>query len=205
MREKVEYLVIMDMDGTITPGNSWRDLHKYFGTLEKAKRNMEFFLNGKISFEQWVQLDIALWKEPSFEEVRKVLTTYEVRKGFEKFCKTFRKKGVLAIVSCGIDVRAHDIARKYGITEVFANSLVVNNGRVVGGKPIVNIYQKGKFVRFLKKKYLPEVVICIGDTEYDREMLENGDIKIAVGNEINCGEIIAEDFEEILKNLGKIL
>ncbi len=196
---KLKYLVVLDMDGTITTTNSWRDLHEYFGTLEGAERNKELYLQGKIDYREWIERDVMLWGRPSYDEVRKVLLKYETREGFEDFCRSLRSNAVFAIVSGGIDVRAADIKATYGLHETFANSLVVDRGKVVGGSKRVEIGKKGKFVEFLRKKYNPEITVCVGDTEFDRDMLESGDVGISIANKIPRADFHARDFSEILE------
>ncbi len=196
----VKYLVVMDMDGTITYNISWKDLHEYFGTLESALKNKEEFLKGKISYGEWMQKDIALWNKPSYEEVKEVLLKYKVREGFDVFCNMFKENSVLAIVSAGIDIRAYDIAANYGIHKVFANPLLIEHGKVIGGIPLVSINSKEKIFEALKRKYNPETVICIGDSVYDTPMLEKSDIGIAF-DEIEHADFVASDFFDVVKYL----
>ncbi len=196
------YLIVMDMDGTITTNISWHDLHEYFGTLRENEKNKKLFLEGKITYEEWMERDIRLWNNPSLQEISKVLLRYNLVKGFGEFCKMFREH-ILVILSSGIDIRALDISRKFGIHRVFANSLRVENARVVGGICTVSPKEKGRVVETLKKEYQPEITIAIGDSEFDNNMFEKADIGISIANNLGV-DIHANDFYEVISILKKL-
>jgi HAD superfamily PSPase-like hydrolase len=198
-------LFVLDMDGTITQSICWKDLHEYFNTLEEAEKHREMFLAKRITYEEWMKKDIALWNNPRIEEVRKVLLSYELVKGFEKFLERFRGKSIFCILSSGIDIRAKDIAEKLGIHEVYANSLVVREGRVIGGICSVDPSRKGETVRDLQKRYRPALTIAVGDTHFDVSMFRVADIGIAMCNAIDGADFCAKDFHEAVKFLEEKL
>ncbi len=186
-------LFVLDMDGTITPSSSWSDVHEHFGTLEKAREHKKLFLDGGMSYEEWMARDISLWNMPPARRVYQILSRFSLVPGFPEFRGSF-PGAVFAIVSAGIEQRARMIARRYGIHEVLANPLVSRNRRVVGAGSRVNPLAKGVHVRALQKEYKPDYTIAIGDSVLDEDMFRHADLSISLCDRVECATHHARDF-----------
>lgn len=103
-------LVCFDVDGTLIDNLkfSWQIFHDYFDVdkarREKAKRS---FFNGEISYLEWAQHDINLWKEKGAkkEEFFKAISTLKLMDGALETLNELKKQGLkLAIISGSLSV-----------------------------------------------------------------------------------------------------
>lgn len=205
MLKKKGLLIAFDMDGTLTKSVSWEDVHKAFGTLQAAKENRRLYESGKISYEEWMKKDVSLWLGKDYSTAKRALLSYEFVEGLQEFCRFFKEKGILAIISAGLEERAKDIASKLCFDFVVSNGLVIKHGRIAGYKYVVSPENKGEFLQGLIEKYSPECVIAIGDTEFDKSMFRFADIAISIGNHVDCADIRVNNFAELFSKLHKTL
>ena len=201
MPKEKRLLIAFDMDGTLTKSVSWEDVHKAFGTLECAKEHRRLYESGKINYEEWMKKDVSLWLGKDYSIAKKVLLFYEFIEGLEQFCRFFKEKSILAIISAGLEERARDIASKLCFDFVVSNGLVVKNGKITGYKCMVTPGNKGKLLQALIEKYSPQCVIAIGDTEFDKSMFRFANIAVSIGNHIDCADIHVNNFIELLSKL----
>ena len=103
-------LVCFDLDGTLIDNVtfSWQVFHDYFQTdrhrREDAKRK---FFEGKITYIQWAEHDISLWKEKNAkkEDFFKALKNLRLMEGAIEALTELKKKGLkLAIISGSLNV-----------------------------------------------------------------------------------------------------
>ncbi len=201
---KKDIIIFMDMDGTITEEIIWKDIHRYFGTLNMGEEHFKMFLKGKITYDQWMKLDTSLWGNPNIEEIEKISKKYTLKKGVKDFVDFAKKFSHIIILSSGLDVRAKYVAEELDIDEYYTNELIVENGKVVGAVPKVGPCEKGKYVKMLKEKYGAEITIGIGDSVFDRSMFENTDTGF-VFNETIDGVIKVGSYQEIKEYLEEFL
>ncbi len=109
MSKEKRLLIAFDMDGTLTKSVSWEDVHKAFGTLERAKEHRRLYESGKINYEEWMKKDVSLWLGKDYSIAKRVLLAYEFVEGLQEFCRVFKEKSILAIISAGLEDRAKDI------------------------------------------------------------------------------------------------
>ncbi|MCH7772741.1 MAG: HAD-IB family phosphatase [Bacteroidetes bacterium] len=103
-------LVCFDVDGTLIDNLkfSWQIFHDYFKVdkdiREMAKRS---FLNGKISYLEWAEHDINLWKEKGAkkEEFFKAISGLKLMDGTLETLNELKKSDIkLAIISGSLSV-----------------------------------------------------------------------------------------------------
>ncbi|MDD5258944.1 MAG: HAD family phosphatase [bacterium] len=166
-------IVVFDMDGTLTRHvSSWQLIHEKLGMWdEDACRYQEQFLQGRISYRRFCELDAQRWKGvPAAVVVRHLLAipySRSVRQTLKKL-KTLGFK--LAIISTGLDLLALKVKKDLQIDHCLCNKLSVRHGRLTGQVKIdVAHGEKGKaFKRLLKKAGLkPEQAIFVGDSATD--------------------------------------
>ena len=127
-------LVVFDVDGTLTKHSSvWWRLHEHFGTTVKGKQYYNQYFAGKISYDQWADLDAMLWKGKPLNEVMKVVEATKLAPGARETVQTLKENNVkTAILSGGLDVMANDIGQRVGIDYVLTNILHHENGVLTG-------------------------------------------------------------------------
>ena len=107
-------LVCFDVDGTLIdfppndPKFSWQVFHDYFQT-DKHKREdaRNKFLSKKISYLQWAEHDINLWKEKNAkkDDFLKALEPLKLMNGAMETLQELKKKGLkLAVISGTINI-----------------------------------------------------------------------------------------------------
>ncbi len=201
-------LVAFDLDGTLLVGkSSWWKLHEHFGTIELSLGNMKDYEEGKIAYDEWMRLDIALWKpKPHIATIKKILLDYTLAPNAEHIIKTLREKNLhVAIVTTGLDVLADSVASKLRVPNVVANGLVLDENGYLTSKVIFNVdlFDKHKaFNRLVKKIGIPRSqCIAIGDSKYDVNFLRNAGLGIACKKDrdlANVADVEITDLEELL-------
>lgn len=174
-----------DMDGVLIKWrSSWRALHEYFGSVKliNESRDAERFLNGEISYGEWMRRDLeaivkVLGAPPSKSDVVKAFSKHELMDGVEDLLKLLKSAGVITtIVSGGIDILAEMVSNELGIDIVLANKLVFNeDGYLIPrGVEVVNPLRKGDVLRNLSRLLnVPlEKFMYVGDTEWDFEAMD---------------------------------
>lgn len=163
------------MDGVIFKDvNFWLELHKKFRTFEEGKILTEKYLH--TNYDKLVEeVVVKLWKgkdaKPYFDLINSLEYLPGVKEVFE-FVKG--KDWITAIVSASsIDV-ARRVQNEFGIDHVFANELVIRNGKVTGEFiwPIgAGLEKKAEIIEHLCEDLSIDLseVIYIGDTELDVE------------------------------------
>jgi len=127
-------LVVFDLDGTLTTHNSsWWRLHEVFGTHEKGGVYYDEYFAGKLSYQEWAELDAGLWKGRSLDEVQKIVDETRLMPGAVEVVNNLKLNGIdVAILSGGIDILAEQIADRVGIDYVLVNKIGHNNGIITG-------------------------------------------------------------------------
>ena len=130
---KIE-LVVFDVDGTLTQHSSvWWRLHELFGTTKEGRVYFDQYFAGEISYQQWADYDVALWRGQPVSRVLKVVQDTRLVEGAKEAIESLREHGIhTAILSGGLDIMAEDIARRVGIEFVLTNKLVHKNGYLTG-------------------------------------------------------------------------
>lgn len=188
------YLAVFDMDGVLTTNrSSWRIIHETLGTDNRI--NYEFYLNGKISYREFMLRDINDWlkAKPDITEefILSIVRKIELRDGLIYFMNRLKHFGFrTAIVSGGLYMLAQLINEQISFDEIMANQLLFDkSGRLLrDGNIIVVPTEKGRNVRALQNKYsIPrERTVAIGDTKNDFSMFTESYYSILLNPEDNA-------------------
>lgn len=194
------------MDGVLVKcRSSWRMLHLAFGSEERVRELMgaRKFMNGEISYEEWMRLDIeamasALGRPPRREEVEAVLRSAELDEDAAAVIEGLRAMGmIIGIVSGGIDVLAEIVAERLGVSKdmVFANRLVFQDGELLGGEEVVNPLRKDELLRRVSEKLgVPlEQFAYVGDSAWDVNALKVVGLPILVSRDPAEAAAVAEE------------
>ena len=208
-------LICFDMDGVIFKDvNFWLELHKKFGTLEQGKRLTEKYLHSDYA-KLVEEVVVKLWKgrdaKPYFDLVNSIEYLAGVK---EVFAYVKRKSLISAIISASsIDV-ARRVQKDFQVEHIFANELVIRNGRVSGEFvwPIgAGKEKKAQIIKDLCQDLgiSPSEAIYIGDSDTDIEAFREVGLSIAFNSKSNELKKIAthvvdsDNLKDILKYLPK--
>lgn len=178
-------LVCFDLDGCLTEkDDSWSYIHRDLGVWEEAKKNRKLFFNGKIDYQQWADLDVALWKGASIEKLRDIIQQIKIRPHIEEVVRKLKEKNlILLILSSGLSFFADRIKNQFYFDEAFANSPTIgNDGRLTGEIKVSVNYDDKHLV--LQNYLAPHGIklsecIAIGDGENDIPLFKEVGYSIA--------------------------
>jgi phosphoserine phosphatase len=96
-------LVIFDVDGTILQSYSWQYIHENLGTWNVAKEYSDQFFHNQITYEEWAQLDVALWKGQTSTKIREIIQQMPYTKGAKETLATLKRNGIrIYLLSAGL-------------------------------------------------------------------------------------------------------
>ncbi|MEM0129896.1 MAG: HAD-IB family phosphatase [Thermoplasmatales archaeon] len=175
-------LIAFDVDGVLLKQkSSWGIIHDYFGVSNGDSLNA--FLKGLISYQEFVDRDVALWirKKGTVRksEIEKIAESVEPNPNFQElssFLAEFRGRKVA--ISGGVDAIVSRVSSFFPINEIYSNELVFREGKLVGGRGVVDPQNKGKILdRFKGFK------VSVGDSEWDIDMFRRSDYSILFNSE----------------------
>lgn len=103
-------LVCFDVDGTLIDNLkfSWQVFHDYFQTDKHRREDAKnAFFSGKISYLQWAEHDISLWKEKNArkDDFFKAISGLKLMEGAMEALNELKKRGIkLAIISGSLNI-----------------------------------------------------------------------------------------------------
>lgn len=166
-------VVVFDLDGVLVEQTSaWVTVHLAFGVSEKARANLRDYGSGRISYEEFMRRDIALWGKRTLADIREVLGTYTLREGARSVVDSLRADGrEVVVVSAGIDVLTGAVCEDLGIRRWAANGLEVDATGTLTGEGIMRVELLRKDLA-LAALLLPmgiemHAVVAVGDSKYD--------------------------------------
>lgn len=178
-------LICFDMDGVIFKDiNFWIELHRKFGTLEQGMELTKKYLHS--NYDKLVkEVVVKLWNGKDARPYYDLVNSIEYLPGVKETFKHIKTKGYLtAIISASsIDV-ARRVQKDFGVDYIFANELVIRDGKVAGEFiwPIgAGKEKKAKIIQdlCLSLDILPKEVIYIGDSDADIEAFKEVGLSIA--------------------------
>lgn len=201
-------LAAFDMDGTLLKGEpSWLMLHRHFGTIDIAEEAHRSYVNGEITYEDFMKLDLTNWPKPLHRStLERVLMRYELREEAPYVISKLKEAGLkVAIITAGLDLLADRVAQRLGIDIVLANRLGFDEAGFFNGKlyPLVEPLRKHEQLESLAKELSIslEEIVAVGDSEYDASFLKMAGLGIVVndrelGRRLNL--VCVKDLREIL-------
>jgi phosphoserine phosphatase len=192
--QKSKYkLVCFDVDGTLVDEvfSVWRMVHKVMGIDQgKLDRASEKYFSGKMTFREWADHDVALWKERGVtrEDMERIVSKFSVMPGAREVVDTLRARGMrLAVISGGIDIvlsRFFPDAEKL-FSHIVINRLSYNADGTISDCIIPPQFDHGdhkaKVLRDLAEMECVEVSECVfvGDAYNDIDALKAAGLGIA--------------------------
>ena len=175
------------MDGTLVDvESSWAAIHHHFD--DHNADGLRDFLAGRIDDHEFIRTDIRIWwrhaPDLTVEDLEEILASVPLMPGAHRLVEGLHARGArTAILSGGIDLLAHRIARELGIDLVLANGFrVTHDGRLTGeGIVRVPIYGKEKVLEGLQHQLgiPPAETASVGNSEIDVGMFRRSRVGVA--------------------------
>jgi phosphoserine phosphatase len=180
-------LVALDMDGTlVNVASSWAAVHAHFG--EQNADGLRQFMANEIDDLEFVRSDVRIWwkhrPDIRIEDLEAILDRVPLMPGAAELIHGLHARGArTAIVSGGIDLLAHRIARELGIDLVLANGFRVDaDGRLTGeGIVRVPIHHKEEVLATLQSQLGidPSETAAVGNSEIDVGLFRRSRVGVA--------------------------
>ena len=178
-------LAVFDLDGTLKQARDpYVYLHNLLGTLEASQAFFARGMAGEIAYEEWLKLDVALWKGVSRATMEALLRANPYLPGAQELVSALRQAGVrVAVISSGLSVHADLVRAELGLDWAIANELYFEDGFCTGqARACVPIGSKGHIVERLQAELGvgPEECLAAGDTTSDVDMFARVRLGVAV-------------------------
>jgi phosphoserine phosphatase len=200
--------VAFDLDGTlVTEKSSWWTLHKFFGTYKQSVQNMKSYEQGEITYDEFMKLDIGLWKpRPRISTIKDILLNYTPTLNSKLVTKILKGKGyLLFIVTTAPDILANAVARELNISHVASNGFIFDNKGYLTQNIVFNVDLMKKEIAF--KKLLSklgvkcEECVAVGDSKYDKSFLNAAGLGVA----FNPDKILRKEAKMIITDMKELL
>lgn len=211
-------LICFDLDGTLVDEITyiWDIIHDAFGIdRERVADAMRKFHNGDISFSEWAEHDIGLWKEKGKkrQDLLDVVKKLRLMPGTIETLNELKHRGYkLAVVSGGINVVLDHFILDYAriFDHIMINSLYFDqDGNISRIVPVEFETDKLEALRTIAEKEGITLDDCVfvGDSEYDVGIAEGAGFAIGFVPHPElakvCDVVIKEkDLREILEHIA---
>lgn len=204
-------LIIFDMDGVLFRGkNFWLDLHRKYGTVSEGLRLANNYLDS--NYDQLVK-EVAgqLWKRRDASIYEEMIKSRRYQPGIKEIFGFIHKHRIKsAIISSGPYDLAERAKVELGIDEIYANKLIMENGRISGKvKVMVRNGEKASVGTKLAKKMGIDLkqVAFVGDGDNDINLATKVGLPIVYNSKVKILRKVCKhnlDYGE-LKKLVQIL
>jgi phosphoserine phosphatase len=205
-------LIVFDVDGTLIDAEMIDELAKAAGVGGKVSEITLRAMNGEIEFKEALKERVRLLKGLDARILKSIVDNLDVTAGAEELITALKTLGYkIALISGGFAQFVEKIKNKLGIDYVYANKLVIEDGKLTGKlvEPIIDAERKAELMREIaeKENLLMNQIVAIGDGANDRFMLQNSGLGIAlypkeVLQKVAAGVITKENLAGILYCLG---
>jgi phosphoserine phosphatase len=205
-------LIVFDVDGTLIDAEMIDELAKAAGVGGKVSEITSRAMNGEIEFKQALKERVHLLKGLPATILDSIVDNLDVTPGAEELIMALKALGYkIALISGGFTQFVEKIKEKLSIDYVYANKLVIEDGKLTGEvvEPIIDAERKAELMREIaqNENLLMEQVVAVGDGANDRFMLQNSGLGIAlypkdVLQKVASGVITKDNLAGILYCLG---
>ncbi len=187
--------VVFDVDGVLLSiRNSWGYFHEIFGTSREAEENYRLYLEGKITYYEWLVKDVALWINKRgkihLSELSRIASKLKPsREAYEVFDE-LRKRGIkTALLSAGINIVVRRLARELGADFWMANTLEFDEEGYLlpEGIPCVPGGRKDLALPFVEEslRVSREYMMFVGDSVWDIAVMKLVACPVLYGDDKN--------------------
>ena len=126
-------LIALDMDSTLVDAEVIIELAKLAGVEKQVREVTKKAMEGRIDFKTALEERVKPLRGLPVEEVEKLADRLPIIPGAYELLSELKRAGYITVLITGsFDVVAERIARKLGFDYVFANELVVEDGKLTG-------------------------------------------------------------------------
>jgi len=178
-------LAIFDIDGTLRRvRDPWIHLHNHLGVADLAKDFPARWQKGEISYDEWAELDAALWRGYSRENIVEALELNPFRAGARELVDWFNSRSIPCVgISSGLSVFNDVTAAELKIKEIISNELHFE-GDICNGKIAIHVNEenKGRVMDEVLQRYriTEEQVVAFGDGTADIPLLAKAGLGVAI-------------------------
>src|SRR3989338_3409409 len=188
-------LVCFDVDGTLIDNVkfSWQIFHDYFQTdrhkREDAKRK---FFDGHITYKEWAEHDINLWRERKAkkDDFYRALDNLRLMKGAMETLRELKKQGInLAIISGSLNILIEKFIPDYRdfFDYVFISNIYFDENGDIGRVEATEYDMEGKSraLRLIAEREGLDLKKCafVGDYLNDLHIIKDAGLGIAFNAE----------------------
>jgi len=179
-KDDIRVLVAFDMDKTLIDCEILDEVAKEHGCFDEVARITEEGMTGKLTFADSILRRLELLKGIHVNNFDKVFKEQPLAEGAELLVKNLRDEGAkTAIISGGVDIVAHRLARNLGIDYVASNKFEINNGMLTGKYELRVDGNKDYWLNRFKEDSGANVVVAVGDGANDIPMIKQADFGVA--------------------------
>jgi len=209
-------LAVFDLDGTLKQARDpYVYLHQRLGTWEASQPFFQKGLAGELDYDEWLRLDVALWKGIGRSEIEAHLRENPYLPGARETVTALKRAGVLvAVVSTGLLLQAEQVQADLGLDRIVANEIFFEEG-VATGEARAHVPERGKgeIVARLQAEFgvEPGECLAVGDGSSDVDMFARARVGVAVNPSSDkaraaAGLVLeAPDLRPLLPRLGEML
>ncbi len=213
-------LVGFDVDGTLIDEilSVWRMVHEELG-IDRKKLDIanKMFFSGDITFSQWVEHDLNLWKDNGVtrSDIENVISGFRLMRGVRETLAELKRRGYkLAIISGGLYmVVKHFIPdAEETFDHIIINRIRFDKDGNISGCIVPPEFDdaehKAKALRILAERegISMEECVFVGDAYNDVDVIKAAGLGIAFNAKrevVEAGDVVIEkkDMREILRHL----
>jgi len=192
-------LVVFDMDGTVIDGEILDELAKAVGIEKEISEITGKGMRGEIDFEESLRTRVMMLKGVKECILKEIRDNMKLTPGAEELINVLKNIGYkIALISGGFTYFADVFKEKFGFDYVYANKLVIKNGKLTGEieGDIIDSKKKAEIMEEIARKenIQRDDIIAIGDGANDQIMLKNAGLGIA----FNPKEILKKEADGVI-------
>ncbi|HSO82896.1 phosphoserine phosphatase SerB [Thiocapsa sp.] len=196
-------LVCFDMDSTLIQTEVIDELAAAAGVGPEVAAITEAAMRGELDFKESFRRRIALLEGLDESVLGEIAERLPITEGADRLIASLKQLGYrIAILSGGFTYFAEHLKRRFGIDDVYANTLEFRDGKLTGtvSSEIIDGARKAELLREIAKRegIRLEQVIAVGDGANDLPMLAIAGLGIA----FHAKPIVTKQARHAIANVG---
>jgi len=167
----------IDVDGTLTNDqNAWEKVHRRFGFEKQMKEHLSMFYSNKITYDEWAELDVTMWKGKPYHEFQAALKDPKLIGQAKQGTELLKKNGFeVVLVSGGLEEMVKNVAKMIEADAYISNVVGQTDGVIDGTLNMkVGVSKEGVIADLARERnYNLQSSIAIGDGFNDIEMFKS--------------------------------